>query len=180
MIRPIRTAAEEREDSGEDIRRAAESSRRRAFHHSRVRLPRRSPRTALNAARRYASIAPDSPHALHMPSHIFSRVGQWQDSIDTNVRSHAASTQDRDVYHAMDYMVYASLQLARDSQAGKWVDLSIWRRSRMKRRARSPTQAPRSLRATRSNAVTGLLPRSSRCIRRASSSTGLRSPKERR
>jgi tetratricopeptide (TPR) repeat protein len=77
----------------------------------------------LNAAKRYASIAPDSPHALHMPSHIFSRVGQWQDSIDMNIRSHAASTLDRDVYHAMDYMVYASLQLARDSEADKWVQV---------------------------------------------------------
>lgn len=76
----------------------------------------------LNAARRYAAIAPDSPHALHMPSHIFSRVGQWQDSIDTNARSHAASTTDRDAYHAMDYLVYASLQLARDADAMKWVE----------------------------------------------------------
>lgn len=75
----------------------------------------------LNAARRYAAIAPDSPHALHMPSHIFSRVGQWQDSIDTNVRSYAASKTDRDAYHAMDYLVYASLQLARDQDAGRWV-----------------------------------------------------------
>ena len=76
----------------------------------------------LNAARRYAAIAPDSPHALHMPSHIFSRVGQWQDSIDTNTRSHAASKTDRDAYHAMDYLVYASLQLARDADALKWVE----------------------------------------------------------
>jgi tetratricopeptide (TPR) repeat protein len=75
------------------------------------------------AAKRYASIAPDSPHALHMPSHIFSRVGQWQDSIDSNIRSRVASTADRDVYHAMDYLVYASLQLARDSEARKWVEL---------------------------------------------------------
>ena len=73
--------------------------------------------------RRYASIAPDSPHALHMPSHIFSRVGQWQDSIDTNVRSRAASKLDRDAYHALDYMVYAALQLARDSEARQWVEL---------------------------------------------------------
>lgn len=76
----------------------------------------------LPAARHYASIAPDSPHALHMPSHIFSRVGQWQDSIDTNVRSRAASKQDRDAYHALDYMVYASLQLGRDAQVREWVD----------------------------------------------------------
>ncbi len=75
-----------------------------------------------NAAKRYASIAPDSPHALHMPSHIFSRIGQWQDSIEANIRSHAASTLDRDVYHAMDYMVYAYLQLARDTEARKWVE----------------------------------------------------------
>ena len=76
----------------------------------------------LNAARRYAAIAPDSPHALHMPSHIFSRIGQWQDSIDTNARSYAASKTDRDAYHAMDYLVYASLQLARDADALKWVE----------------------------------------------------------
>ncbi len=75
-----------------------------------------------NAAKRYASIAPDSPHALHMPSHIFSRVGHWQDSIDSNLRSRAASTADRDVYHAMDYLVYASLQLARDDEARRWVE----------------------------------------------------------
>ena len=76
----------------------------------------------LDAARHYASIAPDSPHALHMPSHIFSRVGQWQDSIDTNVRSRAAAKQDRDAYHALDYMVYAALQLGRDAQVREWVD----------------------------------------------------------
>ncbi|MCC8362436.1 hypothetical protein LK996_05035 [Lysobacter sp. A6] len=68
----------------------------------------------LDAARRYASIAPDSPHALHMPSHIFSRAGQWQESIATNQRSRAAATRDPDVFHAIDYMAYADLQLARD------------------------------------------------------------------
>ena len=75
----------------------------------------------LNAAKRYASIAPASPHALHMPSHIFSRVGEWQDSIDTNVKARAVSKLDRDVYHALDYMVYAALQLGRDSDASEWV-----------------------------------------------------------
>jgi tetratricopeptide (TPR) repeat protein len=77
----------------------------------------------LSAARRYAAIAPDSPHALHMPSHIFSRVGAWQDSIDTNIRSRAASRQDRDAYHALDYMVYANLQLARDPVARQLLEL---------------------------------------------------------
>jgi tetratricopeptide (TPR) repeat protein len=76
----------------------------------------------LSAARRYAAIAPDSPHALHMPSHIFSRVGQWQDSIDTNLRSRSASALDRDVYHSLDYLVYAYLQLGRDSEARQWVE----------------------------------------------------------
>src|SRR5688572_27196445 len=77
----------------------------------------------VDAAERYAAIAPDSPHALHMPSHIFSRVGRWQSSIDTNIRSHAASDSDRDAYHAMDYLVYALLQLARDAEVRKWMDV---------------------------------------------------------
>jgi hypothetical protein len=76
----------------------------------------------LDAARRYASIAPDSPHALHMPSHIFSRVGAWQDSIDTNIRSRSAAKLDQDVFHALDYMVFASLQLGRDDDARRLVE----------------------------------------------------------
>jgi tetratricopeptide (TPR) repeat protein len=75
----------------------------------------------LDAARRYAAIAPDSPHALHMPSHIFSRVGYWKDSIETNTRSRASAKMARDVYHALDYLTYASLQLGQDAQAGQWV-----------------------------------------------------------
>jgi tetratricopeptide (TPR) repeat protein len=76
----------------------------------------------IDAARRYAAIAPDSPHALHMPSHIFSRVGQWQDSIAMNLRSRAVATADRDRYHALDYLTYASLQLGRDADAKQWVE----------------------------------------------------------
>ena len=74
----------------------------------------------LPAARRYASIAPAAPHALHMPSHIFTRVGAWQDSAATNRRSAdtAKAGNDKDEQmHALDYMVYAYLQLARDSDA---------------------------------------------------------------
>jgi tetratricopeptide (TPR) repeat protein len=74
----------------------------------------------LPAARRYASIAPAAPHALHMPSHIFTRVGAWAESAATNERSAAAARQDKDFdeqLHAMDYMVYAHLQLARDADA---------------------------------------------------------------
>jgi tetratricopeptide (TPR) repeat protein len=74
----------------------------------------------LSAARRYASIAPAAPHALHMPSHIFTRVGAWEDSAATNKRSAEAAKDSKDSdeqMHAMDYMVYAYLQLARDTDA---------------------------------------------------------------
>jgi tetratricopeptide (TPR) repeat protein len=74
----------------------------------------------LTAARRYASIAPAAPHALHMPSHIFTRVGSWSESAETNARSAASAKRDNDFggqLHAMDYMVYAYLQLARDEDA---------------------------------------------------------------
>jgi hypothetical protein len=74
----------------------------------------------LPAALRYADIAPSAPHALHMPSHIFTRVGYWQQSIDTNRRSaeaaHAAG-EVGDEMHAYDYMVYAYLQTAQDGAA---------------------------------------------------------------
>ncbi|MET0987230.1 MAG: hypothetical protein ABW034_17690 [Steroidobacteraceae bacterium] len=76
----------------------------------------------LEAARQYALIAPDSPHAQHMPSHIFSRRGQWEESIQSNIRSRASSKQDRDAYHALDYLAYASLQLGRDAEAKRWVE----------------------------------------------------------
>jgi tetratricopeptide (TPR) repeat protein len=74
----------------------------------------------LTAARRYSTIAPDSPHALHMPSHIFTRVGAWQDSASVNRRSADVAKKDgngNEAYHAADYMVYAHLQLARDQAA---------------------------------------------------------------
>ncbi|HUD97511.1 MAG TPA: hypothetical protein VMO24_08205, partial [Woeseiaceae bacterium] len=64
---------------------------------------------ALEAARRYASIAPSAPHALHMPSHTFTRVGSWQESIDTNIASARTALRDgstAEALHAMDYQVY--------------------------------------------------------------------------
>ena len=72
----------------------------------------------LPAAFCYADIAPGASLALHMPSHIFTRVGLWKESIDTNVRSAAAAKAENnqgEALHAMDYMVYADLQLARDA-----------------------------------------------------------------
>jgi len=74
----------------------------------------------LNAARRYASIAPAAPHALHMPSHIFTRVGAWAESAATNRRSADAAVKAKDFHdalHAADYMVYAYLQMGRDDDA---------------------------------------------------------------
>jgi tetratricopeptide (TPR) repeat protein len=80
---------------------------------------------ALEAARRYAQIAPDSPHALHMPSHIFTRLGLWQESIESNLASAAAARKygaTRDELHARDYLVYAYLQVAQDREAKELLD----------------------------------------------------------
>jgi tetratricopeptide (TPR) repeat protein len=83
----------------------------------------------LSAARRYAGLAPDAPHALHMPSHIFTRLGLWEESIRTN-RASADSARNElkqanleagsyNALHAMDYIVYAALQLGRDREAAE-------------------------------------------------------------
>src|SRR5262245_20696952 len=74
----------------------------------------------LDAAKRYASIAPAAPHAQHMPSHIYTRVGYWKESIGSNVASVKAAKAEKSVgnyLHAQDYMVYAHLQLGQDKQA---------------------------------------------------------------
>lgn len=81
----------------------------------------------LYAARRYAEIAPDVPHAQHMPSHIFTRLGAWDDAIASNTRSAAAARAyeiERGLTamwdqraHALDYLAYAYLQQGRDTAA---------------------------------------------------------------
>src|SRR3954454_5239931 len=79
----------------------------------------------LPAARRYAKVAPAAAHAQHMPSHIFSRVGYWQDSIASNVESGRAAKAAADFHdqlHSMDYLVYAYLQLGQDSKAKAVLD----------------------------------------------------------
>jgi tetratricopeptide (TPR) repeat protein len=79
----------------------------------------------LTAAKRYSEIAPSAPHALHMPSHIFTRVGAWQDSAASNLRSASVAKAEKeftDQLHAMDYLVYAYLQLARDTDAQRVVE----------------------------------------------------------
>ena len=80
---------------------------------------------ALPYARKYANLAPDAPHALHMPAHTFTRVGSWQESIDTNIRSHDVAMSRHDVgeeLHAWDYEMYAYLQTAQDREAKKILD----------------------------------------------------------
>src|SRR6185437_8898387 len=74
----------------------------------------------LPAALRYSKIAPNAPHAQHMPSHIFTRVGYWKESIAANtasVQAAKASKEVGDQLHGQDYLVYAYLQLGRDQEA---------------------------------------------------------------
>lgn len=76
----------------------------------------------LTAARAYAQIAPSAPHALHMPSHIFTLLGLWPDSILSNSAARAAAQRQGDVgegLHAMDYLMYAYLQAGRNSEAAQ-------------------------------------------------------------
>jgi tetratricopeptide (TPR) repeat protein len=74
------------------------------------------------AARRYAGIAPAVPHARHMPSHIYSMVGLWEESIASNA---SAMEIQPDYYHAADFSVYAHLQLAQDAKAKALTEKSI-------------------------------------------------------
>ena len=84
----------------------------------------------LEAARRYAAIAPDSSHALHMPSHIFVRLGLWQDSINSNIAamdagSHAAEMHMAESHyqtHAMDFLSYSYLQSGQESKAREVIE----------------------------------------------------------
>lgn len=78
----------------------------------------------LPAARAYAKIAPSAPHALHMPSHVFTRLGLWDDSIASNIASRDAAKAQGDVgeqLHAMDYLTYAYLQRNRPADAAREV-----------------------------------------------------------
>jgi len=79
----------------------------------------------LPAARAYSKIAPSAPHALHMPSHIFTRLGLWDDSIASNLAARAAAHAQGDIgeeLHAMDYLTYAYLQRDRRGDARQVVD----------------------------------------------------------
>ena len=96
----------------------------------------------LDAANRYAKVAPAAPHAQHMPSHIYTRVGYWKESIAANtgsVNAARADNEDSQALHARDYMVYAHLQLAQDDQARDVIDADPGgRREARPRRVRRP------------------------------------------
>ena len=80
---------------------------------------------AATAARRYADIAPSAAHALHMPSHAFTRVGMWEQSVQTNRRSMDEAVRTGSIaeaLHAIDYAVYANLQMRRDDAARALID----------------------------------------------------------
>src|SRR6266581_4755302 len=74
------------------------------------------------AAKRYASIAPAVPHARHMPSHIYSMVGMWEESVASNA---SALEIQPDYYHAADFSVYAHLQLAQDGKAKALIEKAL-------------------------------------------------------
>ena len=76
----------------------------------------------LDAALRYADIAPAAPHALHMPTHIFTRLGYWEESVELNARSAQAEPNPDAAVHPLDYMVYAYLQLGMDEAAREVVE----------------------------------------------------------
>jgi tetratricopeptide (TPR) repeat protein len=84
----------------------------------------------LDAARRYAAIAPDSAHALHMPSHIFVRLGLWQDSITSNIAANASGAHAAEMHlaeshyqtHAMDFLSYSYLQSGQEAKAREIIE----------------------------------------------------------
>jgi tetratricopeptide (TPR) repeat protein len=84
----------------------------------------------LDAARRYARIAPSSPHAVHMPAHIFTRLGLWQEDIQSNLASIAATQKATGMHmggeahqvHAMHFLIYAYLQVGQEAEAKRLVD----------------------------------------------------------
>src|SRR5467141_5281086 len=84
----------------------------------------------LEAARRYAAIAPDSAHAIHMPSHIFVRLGLWQDSITSNIAANASGAHAAEMHlaeshyqtHAMDFLSYSYLQSGQEAKAREVIE----------------------------------------------------------
>ena len=112
----------------------------------------------LPAARAYSKIAPSAPHALHMPSHIFTRLGLWEDSIASNLAARDAAHQQGDTgeeLHAMDYLVYAYLQSGRDRDAAQVIEQLEICRSWISAISKLRTPLPRCRFATQWSGVNG-------------------------
>ena len=111
---------------------------------------------ALPAARKYAGIAPASPHAVHMPSHIFARLGLWQDDINSNLAAIKEADKMAAMHlhvlhhkvHSMDFLEYAYLQIGDDAGAKAQIDALA-----------AAHQAVRALQRAQNNIGTGLLRR---------------------
>ena len=132
----------------------------------------------LDAAKRYSEIAPAAPHAQHMPSHIFTRVGYWKESIAANSASARAAKDGKewhDQLHAMDYLVYAHLQLAQDKEARGVVDEMEAVKGYNPNVRTGPMRSRRAAPATWSSAATGAPPQPWR-LSRAASPMSMRSP----
>ena len=116
----------------------------------------------LAAANRYAKVAPAAPHAQHMPSHIYTRVGYWKESIAANIGSVNAArahNEDSQALHARDYMVYAHLQLAQDDQARDVIDQIMAVAESSARACKAAiSRSRRARRVMRSSAATGPAP----------------------
>ena len=112
----------------------------------------------LPAARAYSQIAPSAPHALHMPSHIFTRLGLWDDSIASNLAAQEAAHQQGDTgeeLHAMDYLVYAYLQSGRDKDAAQVIQQLKTMPKLNAGNSRLGTPLPRCRSATRLSGANG-------------------------
>jgi len=90
------------------------------------------------AAHHYASVAPSAPHALHMPSHIYSMLGNWEESIKSNQMAVDAA---KGYVHAVDFMVYAHLQLGQDQAARRWLQYMVELQKTAPAAQRTPTGA---------------------------------------
>ena len=154
----LRAAAQSGGSAGAALRFTPAASRRRALLDPQLRLPAHRPEGACRRPSATPRSRPAAPHAQHMPSHIFTRVGAWQDSIAANQRSVQAAVGDS-LYtaHGMDYMVYAHLQLAQDASAAQGACRvgapSAWSRARRGSRRRSGSR--RSRLASRSSGAAG-------------------------
>src|SRR5688572_14999580 len=100
---------------------------------------------ALEAARKYSTIAPSAPHALHMPSHTFTRVGYWKDSVETNIKSEETALKQNvigEALHALDYQAYAYLQMAQDQKAKAVLDRVVPTAAKLDMNAMGGAAAP--------------------------------------